>query len=337
MSSHSVTFLLFVMLAATGLPLRTVAAEDKVDFAREIKPILEEACVQCHGPEKQKGDLRLDSKAAALKGGKDGPVIVLNDAAKSDLYRRITLPAGDDDIMPSKGDPLTKAQTDLFKEWINQGAVWPDGAIAKAAGEAAAAPIESPFAMLGEPKPTAAESGAIAKLESSGVSVRPVAMNVKWREANFHTLGTNVADATIAPVKDIVTLVDLNLAGTRVTDTGMENLGSLSNLVTLHLEHTKISDAGLDNLKQMSHLTYLNLFDTPITDQGLAKLKSLSSLKRLYLWQTKVTDQGATDLQKALPNVQISRGWENEPAAKKEKEDAEKKDAPKEEKKEEKK
>jgi mono/diheme cytochrome c family protein len=49
------------------------SADTKVDFARDIQPILNQNCVKCHGPEKQKGKLRLDSRAAALTGGGDGP------------------------------------------------------------------------------------------------------------------------------------------------------------------------------------------------------------------------------------------------------------------------
>ena len=274
----------------------------------------------------------MDSKDAAMKGGKDGVVITPGQADKSDLYRRITLAAGSDDIMPSKGDPLTKAQTDLVRDWINQGAVWPEGAVAKAAEESAS---ETGFAGLVAIKPIAAEPAAVAKLESAGVAVRPIAMNVNWREANFRNQGTNVTDAMIAPLKDVLTLVDLNLGGTKVSDAGLQTLEGLTNLVNLHLEHTGITDAGLAHLKSFSHLAYLNLYDTPVTDQGLEQLKGLTSLKHLYLWETKVTAQGAGDLQKALPNLQISRGWENEPAAQKEKEE-EKEKAAKDEKKEDK-
>src|SRR6185369_16891168 len=103
--------------------------ENKVDFVKDIQPILQKSCVECHGAEKQKGKLRLDSKEATFKGGKDGAVIEPGKADKSDLYRRIILPAGDDDVMPNKGEPLTKAQTDLIRDWINQGAVWPDGVL----------------------------------------------------------------------------------------------------------------------------------------------------------------------------------------------------------------
>jgi mono/diheme cytochrome c family protein len=332
---------LFIVAAMTCFGTWKSQAETKVDFAKDIQPIFQQTCVKCHGPEKQKGDLRLDSKTDAMKGGKDGAVIVPGQADKSDLYKRVSLAPGSDDIMPPKGEPLTKAQTDLLKDWINQGAVWPEEAVAKAAPEASAAKSESapssPLAGLTEVKPTSAEAGAIAKIEGAGVSVRPVAMNLNWREANFHMQGTNITDATIAPLKDIVTLVDLNLAGTRITDAGLQNIDGLTNLVMLHLEHTKITDAGLAHLKNLKHLTYLNLYDTAVSDKGLAELKDLSNLKRLFVWQTKVTDQGMSDLQKSLPKIEVSRGWENDPMAKNEDKKDEKKDDKKEEKKEKKK
>src|SRR6266542_3863808 len=107
-------------------------AQDKIDFAKDIQPILQQTCVKCHGPEKQKGKLRLDSKETTFKGGKDGQVITPGNADKSELYRRITLPKGNDDIMPNEGEPLAKAQIELFRDWINQGAEWPDGLVIKA-------------------------------------------------------------------------------------------------------------------------------------------------------------------------------------------------------------
>lgn len=311
--------LLFVAaLAWTGGAL--MRADAAVDFVKDIQPIFQDSCIKCHGPEKQKGDLRLDSKAAAFKGGKDGVAIVPGSADKSDLYKRIILPAGSDDIMPSKGDPLTKKQTDLIKDWINAGAVWPDGAIAKAVEEKPLA-INDIFAGLTAVKPSAAETGAISKLSASGIDARPVAANLGWREVSFRPLGTNATDSAIAPVKDILSLVELNLGGTKITDAGLQNLAGLTNLLTLHLELTGITDAGLAHLKKLDHLTYLNLYGTSVTDKGLEQLKGLHSLKHLYLWQTKVTAQEADDFKKAVPGVMISRGWENEPAAKAEAKD----------------
>src|ERR1700756_4419633 len=85
------TFLFVAVLAWTGGAFNQTRGAT-VDFLKDIQPIFQDACVKCHGPEKQKGDLRLDLKAAAFKGGKDGAVIVAGQADKSDLYRRVTLP-----------------------------------------------------------------------------------------------------------------------------------------------------------------------------------------------------------------------------------------------------
>src|SRR5436190_8034190 len=115
-----------------GIVAQPVLAQNKVDFAKDVLPILEKNCFKCHGAEKQKGKMRLDSRDAALKGGKDGPAFVAGNADKSEMVRRISLPKSDDDFMPSEGEPLTKQQIDLLKDWINGGAVWAEGASAKA-------------------------------------------------------------------------------------------------------------------------------------------------------------------------------------------------------------
>ncbi len=106
-------------------------AEDTIDFATQVKPILETSCVRCHGPahgaSKPKGGLRLDNKADAFKGGTDGVVIVPGDPAKSPLYTATVLPLNDDNKMPPQDETLTKAQTETLRLWIKQGAHWPDG------------------------------------------------------------------------------------------------------------------------------------------------------------------------------------------------------------------
>jgi len=101
---------------------KTVSAHG--DFS-QVKTIFEESCVGCHGPKRQKGKFRMDTLAGVLKGGSSGnPAIVKGNASESLLYKLISLHAGDDDIMPSDGDPLTKNQQTIVKNWINAGASW---------------------------------------------------------------------------------------------------------------------------------------------------------------------------------------------------------------------
>jgi hypothetical protein len=104
-------------------------ASDKtgVTYAADIKPIFEKSCVKCHGTEKQKGKLRLDSLAAVLKGGEDGKVIEVGDSAKSMLVQNVAHVGDEDMFMPppdnkDKIQPLTKEQIGLIRAWIDQGA-----------------------------------------------------------------------------------------------------------------------------------------------------------------------------------------------------------------------
>ena len=95
------------------------------DLAQQAQAILARHCYDCHGPDKQKAELRLDADHARLIGGPTA-VIAPGRAETSELYRRITLPPSDDEIMPNRGDPLTPAQIAIIREWINQGAKWPE-------------------------------------------------------------------------------------------------------------------------------------------------------------------------------------------------------------------
>ncbi|HXF11491.1 MAG TPA: c-type cytochrome domain-containing protein, partial [Desulfuromonadaceae bacterium] len=106
----------------------TLNAVRKIDFVKDIKPILEVSCVSCHLEGHAKGKLRLDKKAEAFKGGENGQAIVPGKPEKSLLYTSTTLPPDHDDLMPpkKKGGPLSKDEIDLLRLWIEQGASWPD-------------------------------------------------------------------------------------------------------------------------------------------------------------------------------------------------------------------
>jgi hypothetical protein len=304
-----------VFLVASAVALNASGAESsgKVDFQKQVWPVLEKSCIKCHGPEKQKGKLRLDSKEAAFKSP---DVIKPGKADESQLYKLIILPADNDDRMPNEGDPLPKAQTDVIRDWINQGADWPAN-VGLAAEKVDKGPAIG-LAKLGKPQAGSNEQKAIAKLDSLGISVRPIAMNVNWHEANLGLLGTNVTDATLATIKDILTLVHLNLRGTKITDAGLAHLKGLTNLLELHLENTAITDAGLTHVKGLVNLNYLNLYNTKVTDAGLKNLQGLADLRSLYLWQTRTTSNAVAELQKALPYARIDTGADLTVFAKKE-------------------
>lgn len=104
------------------------ATPDIVDFKKQIKPLLESACVHCHSEKSSKGDLVLTTLEAAVKGGENGTTLVPGNPEKSPLYTTTILSAEDDAVMPPKKEGLlAKEQSELLKRWIQQGAKWPDG------------------------------------------------------------------------------------------------------------------------------------------------------------------------------------------------------------------
>ncbi len=107
------------------IPAAVLAAP--VDFVRDVRPILQKRCYECHGAEKQKSGLRLDLKQAAFKGGDEhGASVVAGQTDKSPLLRLVTS-EDKDERMPSKGEPLLPAEIEILTHWIQEGAVWPDG------------------------------------------------------------------------------------------------------------------------------------------------------------------------------------------------------------------
>jgi mono/diheme cytochrome c family protein len=118
------------------------ATKTGVTYAADIRPIFEVSCFRCHGADRQKGKLRLDSLEAVLKGSEDGPVVVPGDSTKSPLVVAIARldpdtamppmrkqrnkggpPAGGPPgAPPPQVKPLTPEQVGLVRAWIDQGA-----------------------------------------------------------------------------------------------------------------------------------------------------------------------------------------------------------------------
>jgi hypothetical protein len=127
------------ILATVGAvaALSLLAAEKKVDvsklpppaekkgltYAQDIKPMFEKFCFKCHGPEKAKGDLRLDSLEATLKGSEHGKIIEVGKSEKSRIVHSVARLDPDEAMPPEgKGDPWTKEQVGVLRAWIDQGA-----------------------------------------------------------------------------------------------------------------------------------------------------------------------------------------------------------------------
>ena len=105
--------------------LPQLPAAAKVDYAKQIRPLLSRRCYECHGPEKQESGLRVDTIAAMKEGGVRGEGLLPGEGEKSLLIEAV-LGTDDDLVMPPEGDRLSEAEIKLITKWIDEGAVGVD-------------------------------------------------------------------------------------------------------------------------------------------------------------------------------------------------------------------
>jgi len=308
MRFHPWSLLACFLFAATARAAGPAAAPGagKIDFVKQVWPLFEKKCIGCHGPEKQKAKLRLDTPDAILKGSKDEKVVLPGKGKDSLMYQRVSLAKDHEDLMPpeGEGDPLTKQEQELILRWIDGNADFGGWkGLERKADVAAAPPLDK---------------AALEKLRTFGALAMPIHQNTTLLMVDFGPVADKTKDEHLALLEPLAAnVVWLDLGRTKITDTGLDRLKRLAGLERLHLEGTQLGDAALARLAGAQKLSYLNLYGTKVTDKGLAQLKPLAALKKVFLWQTGVTEQGHKELKKARPEllVDIGRAPSAEPAA----------------------
>lgn len=142
-----VTGALIWTTAVMAVAPQTSARAGRIDFERQVQPIIAKRCLECHSQDKRKGGLSLATYGDALDGGRNGPAIRPGNSARSLLIHRIT--GAVEPQMPKDEDPLTAAELALVRRWIDQ------GARATASSAPAPQPWEAPLALTRPPIPAA--------------------------------------------------------------------------------------------------------------------------------------------------------------------------------------
>jgi uncharacterized membrane protein len=285
--THGASFL----PGAAPEPLASWMGEDRLatlkarfnndSYAAEVEPILEEHCYKCHGPDKQKGKLRLDSKDAVLAGGKSGlPAVEPGDPMASELIRRLFLPRDRKKAMPpdDRARP-TDEQIVVLADWIAGGAPFA-GETSGSAGFLAD--------YLGE-NMAPADASAINALRDAGAVVTTLS-------ADNNLLSV---DVSLAPV-DNEALLDLlgplsshiawlDLGGNNIDSDVIDTIADFSNLTRLSLENTLVNDQMSKPLNDIETLVSLNLTNTRVTTATISNLEPLPFLRTVYVWNTEAT------------------------------------------------
>lgn len=284
-----------------------------------IRPILMAKCYKCHGPEKQKGKLRLDIPDLILKGGKGGQVIVAGNTDESELIKRILLSKDNEDHMPPIEQPqLTKDEMELIHWWISSGADFDKKVNALAqndkikpvltALESEEVKEEVKLSAIPEDDIQAADNKVIAGLLNRGVALTTVAKSSNYLSANFVAVESVTAQDfnLLEQLKDH--LIWLKLGDSDIKDKDLETIAKLHKLTRLSLERTTISDKGIGALSTLQNLQYLNLIGTKVSYAGLQQLKELKQINQLYLYNTAVSRKDFSGLKKLFPQSEIDTG-----------------------------
>jgi uncharacterized membrane protein len=276
-------------------------------YGARIHPLFEGHCVTCHGQSKHKAGLRLDSYAAAMRGGKHGPVIKPGDLKESELFRRITLPSTDDDFMPADHKrPLSASDVKLIEAWISSGASHTLAADAIAAVPPSSGKqttiAEVSFPEI-DPNAVAKERAASAPIVSQ-IQLRlpnivdyrsrtsaEVVVNASWRGSKF---GDNDL-AALAALSEWIVAADFS--GTGITDRSARAIAGMKKLRQLRLAHTAITDNTIQELGSLDQLESLSVFDTRVTASSLATFARLSKLQHIYAGETKIPHGSAIPAQ----------------------------------------
>jgi hypothetical protein len=287
-----------------------------------VAPAIHQRCDGCHNDSKTSGGLSVADHAALMKGGEKGPVIVPGDPARSDLFRRITLPSSHADYMPKDGKtPLTADEVAAVGAWIRAGAPKEGAVGALKIATAAQGPIARAAGLAGDdqgggdlgggpalPSVPAPDQATVTAMETNGFIVRPIAPKSGLVDVDF-TARRAITDEDLARLAKLKSQVrKLNLRRAQLTDAQLKTLAGFDNLAVLRLDDNPVTDAGVAALSGLKNLESLNLVGTKVTDGGVSSISALPRLQRLYVWQTGATKAGVEKLAAARPELFVDFG-----------------------------
>lgn len=301
--THGETFLTDVMPAFGGDAPATVVKppEELLVFEDLLVPAFEARCLSCHNRHRAKGGFVMTSLETMQAGGDSGAeAFVANDPEASELYRRVTLPPGDDDRMPPSGKPALSAdEVALLHWWIASGAD-PEQQLGNGPEDPrvqAAVRRYLPRLAVAQRRHFATKQERLALADELREKADGWGLDITFDPESDSTLFVVamrfppdvVTDETVAellPYADVFSRV--SLAGSDVTDDALYHLAQMPELQALLLPRTAVTGEGLVYLQGHPRLEVLNLAHTAVDDVHALHLMELPALREVYLFGSEV-------------------------------------------------
>lgn len=284
-----------------------------------IVPFLDKKCMSCHNENKAKGGLIMTSYEALLKGGKsEHPTLTPGMLTNSDMYRRVMLPAEDDDHMPPDGKvPLNEDEIALLAWWIEEGAD-PGLKVQEAILDTNIQPLIETYRAELEVQQRARflQTQSLEKLIQTVSTGGQYVLQVDPYEEASIALSMPFPPAAFED-EDLLSAQPLfpriskaSFIGSNITDDALYHIGQMTTLRELYLQQTPIKGEGLIHLSNLQNLKLLDLSKTNITDGQLLHVLRLPVLEDLYLNGTNISPSILEAIQQNQPdlNIYLERG-----------------------------
>lgn len=293
-----------------AIPEKTfISADSVIVYTDIIQPILNNKCVSCHNPGKQKGDLDLSSEAGIVKGGQSGAAIIPSDLEKSELFHRVTLPVSSKKFMPADNHPpLTAIEISMLKWWIDAGADYNKNLAQLNADDKSKYLISAYLGIdagsekaIVLPVVAAADTSVLNKLKETKIIIRSIASSSNLLQASFVMLQQSTgAEITqlleqLSQVKEQLYQLDIKFCP--LSKEAVQIIGDFFRLSKLDVQRTNLTDEIIAPLAKLQQLNILNTGGNEITDHALPVFKEMKALKKVNLWQTKVTERAIKNFQ----------------------------------------
>ena len=265
--------------------------EQAILYEDVVKPILNNKCVSCHNPKKDKGKLRLHSSESILLGGESGEIVMANHASKSELYLRMVLPKEDDDHMPPKEKTQpTVEEIQVISEWIDKGISFDKSIGELEMNKDLFLPFFPQKTDVNFPENISIEpvvADSINKVKNEGFHVEKISDATNFIRVSCinKAMFTDKDFKLITPLSRHIAILDLG--GTQISDSIFAYLATLPNLTVLKLDHTKITGKAVEKLSTNKFLKSINLSNTLFEEAQIQVLAEIENLKAVYLYGTK--------------------------------------------------
>jgi len=265
-------------------------------YEKAIAPIFEQKCVSCHGTEKVKGKLQLNTPEFIIKGGKEGNLLNSVNNKEALLLQRIHLPNADEKHMPPDGKlQLTLEELNLFNRWVKAG-----GDFKKKINELAKTDTLALLALAYKAPKKGDDNKSIAPdLLAYNTSYCTVSYSYYGSDEIFVDFFQGSFYKTeslkkLAPIKEKV--ASLNMQGMPLTKENINIISSCSNLRKLNLNYTKISLNELLPLKSLLKLKNISICGIDLNPTTLAAFIEKSPFTIVHIWNNKAVEKDYANL-----------------------------------------